>query len=206
MLTLHIKLSRTAKALKKWAQLLAPQGRLALAICREVVQQLDIAQESRALSDPERELKKTLKHRILGLAAIEKARARQKSRVTWIRKGDANTTLFQQMANNRKKKNYIYSLQSEVGIHSSQSEKHNIIFEHFYQHLAKHSPRMHSLNFAALGFQPKNLDHLEVPFSAEEIKNVVMHLPKEKTPALMVILASFSPPAGRSYNMTSGTQ
>jgi hypothetical protein len=38
--TFHIKLSRTAKALRIWAKKMVPQGKLALIICKEVIEQL----------------------------------------------------------------------------------------------------------------------------------------------------------------------
>jgi hypothetical protein len=34
---LHVKLSRTAKALRNWSKHLLPQDKLALAVCREVI-------------------------------------------------------------------------------------------------------------------------------------------------------------------------
>jgi hypothetical protein len=40
---LHIKLSITRKALKTWANSLTSQGKLALAVCREVIHQLESA-------------------------------------------------------------------------------------------------------------------------------------------------------------------
>jgi hypothetical protein len=100
--TLHIKLSRTAKALKAWAKSLILFGKIVMAICREVVDQLERAQETRHLYLDEISLLKHLKQRILGLAPIEKSRARQKSRITWLRKGDTNTKFFQIMDNIRK--------------------------------------------------------------------------------------------------------
>jgi hypothetical protein len=72
MMTLHIKLARTSKALQAWAHSLMPQGKLAAAIYREVIAQLEAAQELRHLSEEENSLKKLLKHRILGLAAMER--------------------------------------------------------------------------------------------------------------------------------------
>jgi hypothetical protein len=101
---LHTKLSRVAKSLKSWSNKQASQGKLAMAVCREVIAQLDLVQECRTLSSQERLLVKNLKMKLLGLAAIEKSRARQRSRVTWLRLGDANTKLFHHMANTRNKK------------------------------------------------------------------------------------------------------
>jgi hypothetical protein len=73
---LHIKLSRTVKALKKWSRSLIPQGKMALTICREVINQLDRVQENRSLTEPEQNMTRGLKARILGLSAIQRSRVR----------------------------------------------------------------------------------------------------------------------------------
>jgi hypothetical protein len=70
-----------------WVKTLIPQGRLAMTICKEVIQRLEEAQEYRPLDGRERMLLKKLKVRVLGLAAIQKSQARQKSRLTWLKKG-----------------------------------------------------------------------------------------------------------------------
>jgi hypothetical protein len=44
--TLHIKLSRTAKALKAWSKQLIPQGKVTMTVCIEVVDKLQRAQEN----------------------------------------------------------------------------------------------------------------------------------------------------------------
>jgi hypothetical protein len=42
---LHTKLSRRAKALWIWAKSLVPQGKITMAICREIIFHLELAQE-----------------------------------------------------------------------------------------------------------------------------------------------------------------
>jgi hypothetical protein len=160
---LHTKLTRTAKALRAWAKTLIPQGKLALVICREVILQLEKAQELRVLIQPERSLIKHLKRRILGLAAVEKSRARQRSRIVWLRKGDANTKIFHIMANVRRKRNFIHSLTTDSGFSSTQEEKHAIVYNHFLNHIGTYSPRSCALNFNNLGWQQRQLSHLDIP-------------------------------------------
>lgn len=164
MMTLHVKLTRTGKALKKWTKTLIPQGKLTMEICHEVILRLELAQEQRQLIQQETQLIKKLKSRLLGLTAIEKSRARQKSRLTWTRKGDANTKYFQLMANNRKKQNFIHTLQSSDGVVSSQQDKHKVIDDHFRGHVGTYTPCSCALNFHELGWQGRNLEHLELPF------------------------------------------
>jgi hypothetical protein len=48
--TLHINLSRTTKVLNTWSKTLFPQGKITMAISREVVDQLEKAQELRQLT------------------------------------------------------------------------------------------------------------------------------------------------------------
>jgi hypothetical protein len=64
---LHIKLGRTAKALKTWSKIVIPHEKLVAASCRGVVDQLERAQENRTLTSQEHSLIKLLKSRILGL-------------------------------------------------------------------------------------------------------------------------------------------
>jgi hypothetical protein len=70
----------------------------------------------------------------MGDPAIEKSRARQNSKITWMKKGDANTMIFHLMASSRKKNNFIHSLQSDNGVAFSQQDKHEVIYNHFLLH------------------------------------------------------------------------
>jgi hypothetical protein len=153
-----------------------------MTICREVIAQIEKNQETRSLSNGDRNLIKDLKSRILGLAFIEKCRARQRSRFTWLRMGDANTKLFHLMANARKRKNFIHSIQTGNGLAVSQAEKQQAVYNHFLNHTWTYVPRQWSLNLSELGWEPKQLNHLNLPFTEEEIKSVIISAPKEKAP------------------------
>lgn len=182
LLRLHVKLNRTAKGLRKWAKKLLPQSKIAMAVCREVILQLDKAQEHRMLTPAETEFRKFLKNRLLGLLAIDKARARQKSCITWLRKGDANTKYFQIMANIRKKKNYIHMLQAEGISVTSRQAKHKAIFDHYSNHLGTYQPRSCAINLQNLNWEQRQLEHLDEPFSEQEIRKAIFQAPKEKAP------------------------
>ncbi|XP_073355599.1 uncharacterized protein [Aegilops tauschii subsp. strangulata] len=107
---LNTKMTRVAKDLKIWSKSLFSDARLQLHLASEIVLRLDIAQESRPLSDVEFHLRKALKLRILGLAAVERAQKRQASRITWLRAGDAPTAFFQAKISSRAHKNFIHAL------------------------------------------------------------------------------------------------
>lgn len=111
----HLKLCRLARDLRRWSKTNIGDLRLRLAIANEVIFQLDVAQESRSLSDVEQWLLKELKRKVLGLASMEKIRIRQRSRLTWIKCRDVNSKYFHLKANSRKRKNFINALQTPTG-------------------------------------------------------------------------------------------
>jgi hypothetical protein len=86
------------------------------------------------------------------------------------------------MANSRAKKNFIHSFQHEHGTAVSQEDKHQVIFDHFLQHIGSYVPRNCTLNLANLGWQPRDLQHLDQRVNEEELKKVIMDAPKEKAP------------------------
>jgi hypothetical protein len=104
ILWVHVELLRTAKALKNWGRKHFSGWKISWAIINIVLSNLERAQEVRLLTPEEMEFKKYLKIKALGIAAMQKARARQHSRLGWIRKGDTNRHFFQLHANARRKK------------------------------------------------------------------------------------------------------
>jgi hypothetical protein len=85
---LHIKLSRLAKALKKWHRQRMAESRREEKQAQELVLRLDQTQDQLQLTETEFLACKEVKGKILALAAIRKIRIRQRSRLTWICAGD----------------------------------------------------------------------------------------------------------------------
>lgn len=115
ILKMHVKLSRTAKALKLWRRQNLGNLPLRLALMNE-----------RITSPPRANARNhTTNTRRIGISWVSKGeinwssdyttRARQHSRLTWIRKGDACTKFFMLYACNRKKRLFIPSLTNSAG-------------------------------------------------------------------------------------------
>lgn len=179
---LHLKLKRLARDLRRWKSTRIGDIRLQLAIANEVVFQLDVAQEDRVLSEEEQCLRKLLKSRVLGLAALERIRLRQRARITWLKHGDVNSKFFQIKANGRKRKNHIQILQTPDGFAVTKDQKEEELKRYFTQKLGAFALRNQRLNLAALNLPTLDLSDLNDNFTEEELKNAISDLPSEKSP------------------------
>ena len=146
MKRLHIKMARVAKGIKRWKKEKIGDTRMQLAIVKEILLQLEAAQEHRMLTAMELHLCRRLKARSTGLAAIEKSRIRQRARLTYIRCGDANTKFFHTRANARRRKNYIHCLHTDGGIAVAYQDKEKVIQDYFRNHIGSAVPRASTIN------------------------------------------------------------
>jgi len=165
ILRIHVKLIRTAKALKNWRRKSLGRYKITWAILNITLANLERAQESRILTPEELEFKKYLKTKALGIAAIQKARARQHSRLTWIRKGDTNTRFFQLHANIRRKKTFIGALKGDTSLVVSQENKSMLAHTHFSNLLGTTTTRTRAINWSELGYEHHDLEDLDAPFT-----------------------------------------
>lgn len=180
ILRMHVKLIRTAKALKLWRRQSLGNLLLRLEIAKQLLLLMDKEQEKQPLSQDELVFRLYLKAKTVNLAAVQMSRAIQHSRLTWIRNGDACTRLFMLHASNRRRKLFILSLKLSTGLAISQQRKEEVVFDHFVNLLGQTQARSASLNWAHLGYDQHDLNDLEDPFEEEEIKNTIMKLPNEK--------------------------
>jgi hypothetical protein len=81
-----------------------------------------------------------------------------------------------------REKKIIHSIQTFNGLAVSQTEKQQVVFNHFLSHTGTYVPRQWSLNLNELGWEPRQLAHLDLPFSEEETKDVIICAPKKKAP------------------------
>jgi hypothetical protein len=123
---LFYKLQRTTKALKSWSSKLIGKARLELAMANEIIQRLDLAQENRQLSAEESQLRSELKAQVMSLAAVERSRHHQASRLVWLREGDNYTKFFHIKASGRRRRNFIPCLKRPDGSYVwTHREKHD---------------------------------------------------------------------------------
>jgi hypothetical protein len=156
--------------------------RLQLQMAKEILHCLEIARDGRELSPGEEWLRKKLKQHSLGLASLERTVARFRSRILYLKEGDANTSFFHKQARYRKKRNFIAQFQVGDQIVTSQDDKQQAALEFYNNLIGTAQQRDYTLDLHNLGVQQHDLSDLESPFSVEGVWSVVKDLPLDKAP------------------------
>lgn len=153
-------------------------------IANEIILRLDQAQEARRLTTEELSLRRLAKQRVTGLAAIRrtKMRMRQRSRLTGIKLGDANTRLFHLRANGRRRKNFIPVLKHEGCMVTAHQDKAQLLYDYYSKLFTTLQPRSGSINWDLLDIRAHNLQQLDNQLTEEEVKRAVFEAPSEKAP------------------------
>jgi hypothetical protein len=129
--TLNSKLKSTARGLQAWSAKKVGHISASLALARVLLHQFEIAQDSRGLSPAELSFLLSLKKHSLALSSLQRTIARPRSRIGWLREGDANTKLFHMHSRFRKKKNFVPKLVSNCAVLTSHDAKAGLVNE-FY--------------------------------------------------------------------------
>ena len=183
LVTLSRKLQATSRALQSWSAKKVGCLKLQLEMAWELLHMFEMAQELRVLSPAEDWFRCALKKRILALSSWSRSVARLRSRVTWLKDGDANTSLFHAQARCRKKRNFIASLTSTEGeVWTSHDDKAIALFDFYDGLLGTAIQRDASIDLDELGLQSFDLDGLNVHFSEDEVWDTVKSTPSDKAP------------------------
>lgn len=154
---LDLKLRGLVKALQRWSAARIGEVREQLLLARELIYQLDVAQETRALSQAEAELRKRMKLRCLGLSSLDRTIARQRSRIRQLSERDANTHYFPLISRGRKRRNFIPSLSVNGHLITDHSQMEHALANHFTKVFGTAAASGTTVNFAALGITPMDL-------------------------------------------------
>jgi hypothetical protein len=183
LLTLSMKLKATAKALQGWGEKMVGHIRSQLGLARELLHQFDIAHDSRSLSPEEFWLRNSLKQHNLALASLWRSLVRMRSRICWLKDGDANTALFHSHARYRKAKSFIPRIVSEDGkVFTAQEEKADLFTDFYMNLLGSAINRGVAVDLEQLGVPTFDLEALDSPFSADEVWNTIISFPLDKAP------------------------
>ncbi|GAU49154.1 hypothetical protein TSUD_407000 [Trifolium subterraneum] len=107
----------------------------------------------------------------------------QKSQVSWLKEGDANSKFFHGIMSSRRQSNSIVSFSSNGRTMEGVNENRQIIFQHFSQHFRRknHSrPDISGLVFNSIS--EADGEFLSRPFLLEEIKEAVWDCDSYKCP------------------------
>ena len=179
---LDFKLRNTAKMLKSWSAKRVGSVRLQLAIAKEITLRLDAVQDTRTLMPHELALRRKAKLCSLGLASLQRTLVRQRSRITFLAEGDANTRFFHLQACHRSRKGHISKLRTEETVLFREDEMADAVFQHFENMLGTRGIQNNYINFEELGLPSVGDTMLDHCFSEEEIWQAIGEMPNDKAP------------------------
>ncbi|KAE8813338.1 hypothetical protein D1007_09491 [Hordeum vulgare] len=128
-----------------------------MAVANWLIARIDRVQEARLLYPGELWLRRTVKRALLGLASLERTIERHRSRIRWIKEGDADTELFQAVANGRRSKNFIAHVRHNGVIRTDQDRKEEIFSEAYEWMLRRAQAREDGVNLDFIGIQVADL-------------------------------------------------
>ncbi|GAU21183.1 hypothetical protein TSUD_11000 [Trifolium subterraneum] len=101
---------------------------------KERMHDLDVKGEGVGLNDEEREELRVLSTQVLSLSSLNCRNQWQKSRLVWLKDGDANSKFFHDVMSSRRRGNAIHNLVVEGHQVEGVSGMRNAIFNHFEKH------------------------------------------------------------------------
>ncbi|GKV30538.1 hypothetical protein SLEP1_g39340 [Rubroshorea leprosula] len=152
---------------------------------KETIAKLDCKREVQQLSEEEGILKRDLMLTLWENIQTKEEMARQKSRMTWMKEGDANTSFFHLCIKNRWRRNEINSLVVNEKVSQEVNELKQGVANYFKNLFAKDDwkrPVLEGMEFNKI-FEAEK-EFLTEPFLESEVKAVVWNCDNAKAPGL----------------------
>nr|XP_045089732.1 uncharacterized protein LOC123497389 [Aegilops tauschii subsp. strangulata] len=174
------KLKALRHALKTWSRGIS---RLSIAIenSNKALLEHDELENKRPLSLPEANFRRILKSHILRLLSYQQQYWKKRCTIRWVKFGDENSKFFQAMASERMRINNIASLTNDNGtIVEDHAGKEALIFNTFRQRLGSASHHEMKFDLDRIIKKVDGLEELTVPFTTDEIDNVIKLMPADR--------------------------
>ncbi len=144
---------------------------------------MDRAEEARTLSTREFALRPRLKERYEELCLREELKWKQRSRVNWLKAGDANTKFFHSRANARRNANLISRLTDGGAVFADHASLAGHLLNFFTSQMGTAAHLETSIDFQRL-FTGDSFDlrSLHDPFTEEEVRGAVFSCAPDKAP------------------------
>ncbi|GAU21022.1 hypothetical protein TSUD_132340 [Trifolium subterraneum] len=147
------------------------------------MEELDLLAENRELDAMEEAEIRSLSVNLISFSKLQASMQWQKSRVNWLREGDANSKYFHGIMSSRRRHNSIVSLSVDGNTIDSVADVRKVVYDHFSNHFRKvsrGSVDIGGLNFKAISEMDR--EGLIKPFLLEEIKAAVWDCDSFKSP------------------------
>ena len=172
--------------LRGWSRNMGRDARLRKISLVNQITALDQQADSVGIDEEEWALRYHLEDQLLQIHKLEEEYWRQRGRVCWTLQGDANTAYFHAVANGRRRKCIITSLQSDVGPIRDPSLIQAHIYSFYRDLLGTEAPRHlglvnHTWSGAMRVSEEENYSLL-LTFSEEELEHLVMDMKVNTAP------------------------
>lgn len=177
-------MKRLRKRLGDWQASLTNLKTL-IANVRDIILFQEILADYRDLSLLEWNFRKIQEKHLLSLRDKQRHYWQQRGNVKWVKLGDASPHFFHANATIRHRKKLITELITRDNtVVNSHSGKESLLWEEYKHRLGECDFKGFTVNINELIQINNNLQHLEAPFTNEEIDNIIKGLPNYKSPGL----------------------
>ncbi|TYJ48346.1 hypothetical protein E1A91_A01G055500v1, partial [Gossypium mustelinum] len=187
MVSLNGKLTRKLRklkgALKKWNGDNRNVLENKIVECEDRIKMLDEISDQIVLNEGEMEELKRLNVELWEATKFKESLWRQKSRMMWLKEGDANTAFFHRAIKIKAKRKTIYKMKIGRSWCNDPNELKMKVFDFFKNHFRERGRNWRmkiELDFKRL--KESDVEKLEVPFSLEEIRDAIWSCEESKAP------------------------